>query len=136
MKDQETRARFVELRAKGWSYDRIAKELSVSKQSLINWSKELALQISNLRAIELEALQEEYCLLKRQRIEMLGQKIKSVKEELEKRNLADIPTEKLFNILFKGHAILGQDVPELTFQEESLAPDYRLDFNSVESWKA
>ena len=136
MKDQETRNRFVELRAKGWSYDRIAKELGVSKQSLINWSKELSLEISNRRAIELEALQEKYCLLKNQRIEMLGQTLKAAKEELDRRDLADISTEKLFNILLKSHAILEQDAPELTFQEESLAPEWRLNLNSIKTWKA
>jgi|SRR5262245_27921384 len=135
MKEQEIRNRFVDLRAKGWSYERIAKELKVSKQSLINWSKQLSLEISNLRTIQLESLQEEYYLLKTQRIEILGQKLKAVKEELDQRNLADIPTEKLFNILFKGHAILDQ-LPELTFQDESLAPEWRLDLNSVQRWKA
>lgn len=133
MKDQETRTRFIELRAQGWSYERIAKELSVSKQSLINWSKTLALEISNLRAIRLESLQEEYCLLKSQRIEILGQKLKAVKDELDRRNLADISTEKLFNILFKGHAILEQGAPELTFQEESLAPEWAIDPKSIQS---
>ena len=136
MKDQQTRERFVDLRANGWSYERIAKELNVSKQSLINWSKQLSLEISNLRAVQLEAVQEEYSLLKRQRIEILGQKLKAVKDELDQRNLADIPTDKLFTILFKGHAILEQDVPELTFQEESLDPEWAIELKSVQSWKA
>ena len=39
MKDQETKEKFVELRAKGLSFDRIAQELHVSKQSLINLGK-------------------------------------------------------------------------------------------------
>ena len=60
MKDQETKEGFVELRAKGWSFDRIAQELRVSKQTLINWRREFALQISNLKAIELEALREKF----------------------------------------------------------------------------
>jgi hypothetical protein len=136
MKDEATRNRFVELRALGWSYDRIAKELTVSKQSLISWSKQLSLEISNLRAIRLESIQEQYSLLKSQRIEILGQKLKAIKDELDRRNLTDIPTEKLFNILFKGLAILERDVPELTFQDESLAPEWRLDVNSIQSWKA
>src|ERR1700741_3135500 len=39
MKDQQTRNRFVELRAQGWSYERIAKELGVSKQTgnVLEW---------------------------------------------------------------------------------------------------
>ena len=56
MKEQEIKTGFVELRAKGWSYDRIAQELKVSKQTLIIWSKELACEIANLKAIELETL--------------------------------------------------------------------------------
>jgi hypothetical protein len=136
VKDQETRNQFVELRAKGWSYQRIAEHLSVSKQSLINWSKTLSLEISNLRAIESEALQEQFSLLKRQRIEMLRQRIRAVKEELDRRTLTDIPTEKLFNILLKGHTILKQEVPELTFQEEGPSPDWQINFTSVHSWKA
>ena len=108
----------------------------MSKQSLINWSKQLSLEISNLRAIQVEAIQEQYCLLKRQRIEILGQKLKAVKDELDRRNLADIPTEKLFNILLKGHAILEQNVPELTFQEESLDPEWTIDIKPIQSWKA
>jgi orotate phosphoribosyltransferase-like protein len=56
MKDLAVKEQFVELRARGWSFDRIAKELKVSKQTLINWSRELVLEISNRRAIERESL--------------------------------------------------------------------------------
>lgn len=41
MKDQETKERFIELRAKGLSFDKISKELKVSKQILIDWSRGL-----------------------------------------------------------------------------------------------
>lgn len=136
MKDQATKNRFIELRAIGWSYDRIAKELQVSKQSLIFWSKEFSLQISNLRAIELEAIQEEFCLLKRQRIEVLGQNLRAIKEELKKRDLAEIPAEKLINILFKGFEILERGGPELVFQQEDVGLDLLGDLNSVRTWKA
>lgn len=67
MKDQETKEKFVELRAKGLSFDRIAAELETSKQTLINWAKELENEISNLKKVELEALQEKYFMLKSQR---------------------------------------------------------------------
>jgi hypothetical protein len=136
VKDQETKNRFVELRAMGWSYGRIAQKLKVSKQTLINWSKELSLQIANLRAIEMETLKEEYSLLKSQRIELLGQKLKAIKEELDKRNLAEIPTEKLLNIFLKGHAILERDEIELVFQQETSGLDLLGDLNSVTTWKA
>jgi transcriptional regulator len=44
----ESKQRFIELRAKGWSFDKIAKELDKAKQTLINWSKELQDEIANL----------------------------------------------------------------------------------------
>lgn len=37
----ETKQQFIELRAKGWSFDKIAKKLGKAKQTLIDWSKEL-----------------------------------------------------------------------------------------------
>ena len=48
----ETKEKFIELRAKGWSFDKIAKELGKAKQTLINWSKELEDEIDNLKALE------------------------------------------------------------------------------------
>jgi orotate phosphoribosyltransferase-like protein len=35
MKDEETIARFIHLRAQGWSFARIATELNVSKPTLV-----------------------------------------------------------------------------------------------------
>ena len=134
MKDEQTRERFIDLRAKGWSYSRIAKELKTSKQTLINWSKELSLEISNLRTVELEALQEKYYLLKENRIELFGDKLKAVKKELDMRDLKDISTEKLFDLLIKYHSVLEREAVEPFFQEEvdTLLP--RL--TEVKSWKA
>ena len=38
MKDLETQQRFVQLRAQGLSFARIAQELDVATGTLINWS--------------------------------------------------------------------------------------------------
>ena len=133
MKDMKTKDRFIELRAKGWSYTRISAELKTSKQTLINWSKEYSLQISNLRAVELEALQEKYFVLKEKRIEVFGEKLKAIKDELEKRDLKDIPTERLFDLLVKYGSTLKQEVVETAFQEE--ISDIFPDWNKVTSWK-
>src|SRR4051812_40751110 len=58
MKDQETIARFIQLRASGWSFARIASEINVSKPTLIQWSRTYQFEIQNLRAVETEALAE------------------------------------------------------------------------------
>ena len=46
-----------------------------------------------------EALAERYDLMKRQRVEQLGELRKRVLEELRRRNLKDFPTAKLVAIL-------------------------------------
>lgn len=133
MKDQETKEKFVELRAKGLSFDRIAQELKVSKQSLINWARELETEISNLKKVELEALQEKYFMLKRQRIELFGEKLKAIKDELDKRNLSDIPTDKLFDLFIKCFHQLNEELVDTVFcgTEELTA----VNMNHKVSWK-
>ncbi|GAJ18914.1 unnamed protein product, partial [marine sediment metagenome] len=79
---EEQKSRFIHLRAKGNSFAKIAKELKVSKSTLSNWSQELEEQIAQAKALELEALQEEYYLLKEGRIRLLGDQIKAIQEEL------------------------------------------------------
>ena len=101
MKDQETRERFIELRAKGLSFDKISKELRMSKQTLINWSKKLQEEIANLKAIELEILQEKYYLSREKRIKLFGEKLKTLKDELDKRNLEELSTKELFTHIHK-----------------------------------
>ncbi len=93
MKDQKTKMQFVELRSQRMSYDKIARELKVSKQTLINWSKECATEIINLKAIEMESLLERFCLTKSKRMEILGKQLSAVQDELETRDLKKIPTE-------------------------------------------
>lgn len=136
MKDEKTKEQFVELRAQGLSFEKIAKELKVSKQTLINWSKEPEFEIANLRAIELEALQEKYYLTKKKRIELFGEKLKVIKEELEERDLSDISTERLFDLLQKYATALKQEEVGIVFKEETGLVEKLADFSEVESWSA
>ena len=98
---EEQKSRFIHLRAKGNSFAKIAKELKVSKSTLSNWSQELEEQIAQAKAMELEALQEEYYLLKEGRIRLLGDQIKAIQEELSSRDLSKVNTEKLLELQLK-----------------------------------
>ncbi len=100
---QDLKGRFIEMRAKGYPYTKIAKKLMVSKSTLINWNAELEKEISIHKAIELEALQEEFFVLKEGRLRLLGEVLLKVKEEALSRSLAEVPTEKLLDILLKYH---------------------------------
>jgi transposase-like protein len=95
---EEQKSRFIHLRAKGNSYTRIAKELGVSKGTLVNWSNELETEIAHIRSIELEALQEEFFLLKEGRIRLLGEQLKAIQTEMGKRDLSKVKTDKLMEL--------------------------------------
>ena len=93
----QTKERLRELRAKGWSFDKIAKEIGKAKQTLIDWSKDLQDEIANRKALELEALYESYYLLKENRLQTCGARLNKIKKEVESRDLSDGPPDKLLD---------------------------------------
>jgi len=99
VKTVEDKQRFVELRAKGLSFERIAEELKVSKPTLIKWSEELFHEVQEAEFYELENLLENYKLMRKQRFENYCKLLSSALAELESRaaagKLQEVPTEKL-----------------------------------------
>lgn len=116
MEPIETKTRFIELRAKGYSFDKIAKELGKAKQTLIDWSKDLEEEIANLKALELEALYEEFYLLKEDRLRRLGKILKAIEDELLDRDLSEVATDRLLDLLLKYRAQIEEDLVEPTFK--------------------
>jgi hypothetical protein len=98
MNDIETQQRFVCLRAEGWSFARIARELNISKPTLINWSRKFQFDIQNQRAINIEALQEKWLSSREARVEALGNQLHQVETELAKRDLTTLSTHHLFTL--------------------------------------
>ncbi|MFD4707921.1 hypothetical protein ACFWM3_24170 [Gottfriedia sp. NPDC058432] len=119
MKSNEIRQQFIEMRARGISFDRIAKELKIAKSTLFDWSKEHLTEIENSKAIELEALQEQFNLTKTARIELLGRHVERIKAELEKRDFSAVPTDKLLDVLSKTLNQLKHEEIEITFKGKS-----------------
>jgi transcriptional regulator len=72
MLDVDKQQRFIELRAKGWSFARIAKELDTCKGTLITLSRKLQFDIQNQRAVELEAIQEQLVATREARATRVG----------------------------------------------------------------
>lgn len=130
MKDRKTKERFIELRAAGVSYAKIAAELCVSKQTLITWSKDLTQQISNLREVEWEALCDKHLVAKEQRVRLLGTLLEKIVEEAKARELGNVPTDKLFGLLLKYSLSLKNEESKLTFKRE----DPLGMFASPETW--
>ena len=136
MTDLDQQEQFIELRAKGMSFAKISEQLGVSKPTLIKWSRELEIDIKNMRAVEQEALREKYLITKEKRLEQLGENLDKIKQEIAKRDLSEIATEKLFYLNLK----ILQEIK--TEETSSLALVYRTegielgDFTEVKQWNA
>jgi transcriptional regulator with XRE-family HTH domain len=135
MKSLDIKEQFVELRAEGKSYDVIAEALGVSKQTLISWSKDLAEEINNLKAVTIDAIQEKYLANKQARVEMFGIMLRKVREELEKRDLSDIPTSQLTEILFKFSNNLRQETDNMILRQKYNSLLSPIDLSQIETWK-
>jgi transposase-like protein len=94
MNDQETIARFIFLRSQGWSFNRIALELQVSKPTLIKWSRQHQFEIQNLRATETEVLAERVFGERHQRWETLAKQLKKLGGELNRATSRKSPLSR------------------------------------------
>ena len=101
MKDTDKQKKFIELRGKNWSLQRIAEEIKVSKSTLIKWNKNFKHEIENIHQMELEALYEEHKMNKEHQINSLGKLQKKLLDELKKRDLTDIKSDKILDMLLK-----------------------------------
>lgn len=100
MKDIETKQRFVELRAGGSSFEKIAAELGVSKPTLLNWSKEFSKEVKQGRFLRFEGLIEQYALVKEERVKALAEVLRAALSELKSRDMKEVSTEKLVGLVF------------------------------------
>lgn len=98
MHSPETRQKFVERRAQGWSLTRIASELDVARSTLIEWSRQLRFQLQNQTAIELDDLQHRLLGPRQQRAQQAAEKLAAVEAELRTRNLSSLSTMQLFHL--------------------------------------
>jgi hypothetical protein len=111
-----TKQKFIELRAQGYSYDKIATKLKKSKQALIDWNNEYKEEIANRKALELEALQEQFFLLKEHRLRAFGETLQKIKKEIDKRTLKDVSTDKLLDLYTKYYLLLKEEIVEPVFK--------------------
>jgi len=116
METTETKRRFIELRAQGYSFDKIAKQLGKAKQTLLDWSRELDQEIAQAKALELDSLYESYSLYKEARLKTLGEILSKLKKEVDQRDLTDLPTDRLLDLFLKYEGVLKESLVEPVFK--------------------
>ena len=135
MKLLEQKEQLIELRAKGFSYQAIAKKLSITKQTAINWAKELEIEIQNARAIELDALYDKHLMSKQSRIELLSEQLNKIKNELSKRSFDSMTTDKLLDMQIKILSVMREEKETLTLVTEYSSFDMMYDLTNYKICK-
>lgn len=120
---ENKKADFIRLRAQGLSFRKISEHLGIAKSTLFEWSKELAVRISNQRTVEFEALCEEYLVCKQHRVKVLATQLNQVMQEILNRDLSSIPTWRLFGVQARlSHDLLMESEQFTLISEEPMTP--------------
>ena len=122
------------MRAEGKSFEKISQNLNVGKTCLVSWSKEFAIEVSNLRQMALEGLRERYFLSKQAKLESFGRLLQRVKKEIESRDLQEVDTSKLIDLFLKIHGSIGAELSEVRLQVEKSMFDFDIDVKKKEEW--
>lgn len=135
MKTTDKKADFIELRAKGLSYAKIAEQLHISKSTCSSWEQELKAQIQERKEARLTELYTLYGMEKESRIERVGTALAEIDKALATKDLSELPADTLLKLKLKYEQELkaeyseptGQAFTELTVEEiiEALTALYK-----------
>jgi len=117
MKPEDNIQKFIEQRAIGKSFKEISESLNVPVDTLVIWAKKSTLDISNQKAVEIDALSSRYSVTKSRRIELMGNIVDKLQKELDTRDYKEIPTDKLFDYLLKYTSELKKEYEAPVFKE-------------------
>jgi len=97
--------KFLILRADGLSFDKITKELKVSKPTLIKWSRLFSDDIKDLQFQDMSDLKEKYRYDKKSQYEQLLQQLAKFNKAIDEADLTSATIKELHlirnDILFK-----------------------------------
>ena len=116
----KVKLRIIELRAGGLSYAKIAEAVNVSKQTALEIVRDNLDEVTSLQAMEMEALFDAEKINLRGRVEQLSTLQARLRDELAKRDLSKVPTEKLIALFIKTNQALKEEVyaPDVKSAEE------------------
>ncbi|HOX59460.1 MAG TPA: hypothetical protein P5205_20185 [Candidatus Paceibacterota bacterium] len=114
MHSADTKSRFLELRAKGWSLARIAVAIDVSQRTLVDWNRQHLEELRALRALEIEALQEKLLATHEHELACLAKHLEQVEGELAKRKFDYESTRDLFRLA----SLLRSEIRKLCVQPD------------------
>lgn len=135
----EQKAKVVVLRGLGRSYQTIAEEVGVAKDSVMKVCEEEDNSVREYRRELVEEVSGKYKLLFRDRLESLGEFAGRLKKELEERNLSEVSTPVIARLYLETLKAIQEQVPlsaRNNYQDGLTVEDYRgnaefMDFGGV-----
>lgn len=121
---------FIMMRIEGKSFDEIAIALKTSKQTLIDWNKQVKVRdnIQEGKAIKLNSIVKAYKFDVQNRLDAYLQLSNKIKDELLSRDLSDVPADKLLQMsiandgrikeTIKGNIMIGRQWGLITVGED------------------
>lgn len=91
-------------------------KIQIGKQTALDVCKKYKEQIATLQALELEQLYEEQRITSTERITAIASLMQRVREEIDSRDLSQVPTEKLIDLYLKQSSALREEIIEPNFQ--------------------
>jgi hypothetical protein len=95
MHSTETVNQFLNLRAQGWSFDRIADHLHVSKPTLLDWGRKYQSEIQTLKTTHDRSIQEAAQASSQLRLKHLLLSHTTLRQEIIKRTLQTLSDEEV-----------------------------------------
>lgn len=101
-KSLEEVSKFIELRARGESFEKISKALQVSKPVLLKWEVQYSSQVEESQFFELQAVLESSQVMRQARVQafssMLGAALQELRARAESQALQEMSLEKLLSM--------------------------------------
>jgi|GEM_PF-2466322 len=130
--------KFVKLRIDGKSLTEVAKELDVSKQTLINWSKEEEVQdhVRFARQMRVQACLHDLKLNGEAQATFYANLYKKIQDEVLSRDLSNVSTSRLIHMMEKVDERLRKNIKSERFLDSGPLEDpftkKEFDFNPME----
>lgn len=78
------------------------------------------MEIKNQTSVEMDSLRDKLALTKKYQLESYGEQLSNIREELSKRDLSDIKTEKIIEVEIKLLEVVNAPHTEPEFSVEEL----------------
>lgn len=129
MKSLTQKEQMIELRAQGFSFADIATKLDISKQTALNWAKELGIEIKNAQTVVKESFMEKLKLGRDFKLRLYKDVLERLEAEFKTRSFEDLSTQELLNEILRIEKILSDETSIKIFNKENAFAKSLPDFN-------